>query len=118
MGNGARVQEARRIVVHHVQLINNRTVIPPSENKGGHYRVIYLTVTVARSSNGFASAAKGFSFATGTASCGRATPFAVASENSPFRAGAAPSCVIHFANDFLQAALIASPWLHFSVTAI
>lgn len=42
---GARVQEVRRISHHHVELANNRIVMCPSEDKVGHYRVIYLTET-------------------------------------------------------------------------
>lgn len=40
---GARVQELRRIEAKHFQAAARRVVLPPSEDKTGHYRVIYLT---------------------------------------------------------------------------
>jgi integrase len=42
---GARVQEVRRITVKHFEAVNKRIVLPPSEDKVGRYRVIYLTET-------------------------------------------------------------------------
>jgi integrase len=40
---GARVQEVRRIAAEHLK--NERIELRPSEDKVGHYRVIYLTAT-------------------------------------------------------------------------
>ena len=42
---GARVQELRRIEACHFQPDARRVVLPPSLDKSGHYRVIYLTAT-------------------------------------------------------------------------
>jgi integrase len=42
---GARVQEVRRITVKHFDEANKRIILPPSEDKVGHYRVIHLTET-------------------------------------------------------------------------
>ena len=40
---GARVQEVRRIEAGHFQADARRVVLPPSLDKAGHYRVIYLS---------------------------------------------------------------------------